>query len=81
MKLDVRLFATLKERVGASQISIEIDESATVSDLLNEIFRQHPNFQAYSRSILVAVNQEYAYPSQRLKPEDEIAIFPPVSGG
>jgi molybdopterin converting factor subunit 1 len=81
LNLNIRLFATLKELTGASQISIDIREPATVSDMLDELNRKFPNLQPLLKSILIAVNQTYADRSQPIYSHDEIALFPPVSGG
>jgi MoaE-MoaD fusion protein len=81
MKMNVRLFATLKESAGASQVSLEIVEPATVSNLIDELFHQYPTIQPLMQTILVSVNQEYADRTQTIYPGDEIVLFPPVSGG
>jgi molybdopterin converting factor subunit 1 len=82
MKLNVKLFATLKERAQASQIAIVLkDGQTTVKDLLREIIVQEPMLESSVRSVLVAVNNEFAFPEQMISASDEIALFPPVSGG
>jgi len=81
MNLNVRLFATLKERAGALQISLEVGEPANVSDILAALTEKHPAIKPALQSILVSVNQEYAERTQPIHPGDEIALFPPVSGG
>ena len=81
MNLNIRLFATLKERAGASQISLEVSEPAIVSDILSALTENHPAIRPSLQSILVSVNQEYAERTQSIHPGDEIAQFPPVSGG
>lgn len=82
MKLNIKLFATLKTKVQSNQISIELPgEQPTVSDLLIEIAASHPALETSLKSVLVAVNSEYAFPGQIIQEQDEIALFPPVSGG
>ncbi|NMC85755.1 MAG: molybdopterin converting factor subunit 1 [Anaerolineaceae bacterium] len=81
MAYQVLLFATLKEKLGSNKISLDIEEPLTVADLLSHLFTLYPQLQPYQKRILVAVNQNYASPTQLVKPEDEIALFPPVSGG
>lgn len=81
VKFSIHLFASLKERVGASLISIEVSQPATVSDLLAEVVRQYPMVQPYLKTTLISVNREFAGPSLPISPGDEIALFPPVSGG
>ena len=82
MRLDVRLFATLKERAQAAHLELELmDGDPTVKDLLAEVVAQRPSLEPSMRSVLVAVNREFAFLEQVLQPGDEIALFPPVSGG
>lgn len=81
MKLDIRLFATLKDRARVSKVSVEVNEPATVSDMLAAITNQNPVLKPALQSTLVAVNQEYAELTQPIHSGDEIALFPPVSGG
>ena len=81
MNLEVRLFATLKEQAGTGQVSLEVDESSTVTDLLTALIKTYPTIQPFLQTILISVNQEYAKRDQSIHPGDEIALFPPVSGG
>jgi len=82
VRINVRLFATLKDKAQASQIELELgDMGATVKDLIAEIAAQSPSLEPSMRSVLVAVNHEFAFPEQVIHPDDEVALFPPVSGG
>ncbi len=82
MKLDVKFFATLKEKAQTSHLVIDLeDPQPTVADLLVELVRQKPLIESSLKSVLVAVNNEFAFPEQPLSASDEIALFPPVSGG
>jgi len=81
MKLDVKLFATLRERAGTDSISVDISDSATVGQLTAQIAEKYPALQEVVERSLVAVNQEFAFPDETISVGDEVAIFPPVSGG
>ena len=82
MKVNIKLFATLKDKAQTSQLVIELrEEQPTVKGLLTEIVFQKPMLASSMKSVLVAVNNEFAFPEQAINPNDEIAIFPPVSGG
>jgi molybdopterin converting factor subunit 1 len=81
MKFSVRFFATLKERVGASQLEIELPEPASVEILLNAMVQECPALEPAVDTIIVAINQKFADPDQILAPNDEVVLFPPVSGG
>ncbi len=81
MKLNVRLFATLKEHAGSNLLNIELSDSASVETLLTSLAAQVPALAPSLKTVLVAVNNEYAFRDQKINTGDEIALFPPVSGG
>ena len=81
MKLTIRLFATLKERAGTNALILEFPDSANVETLLAMLAVQVPSIAPSLKTVLVAVNNEYAFAEHILTQGDEIALFPPVSGG
>ena len=78
--VSVLLFGITRDLTGQSAISVPFTEGATVTDLLSQVHRQFPALTGI-RSLLVAINGEYAEPDQTLAQTDEIALIPPVSGG
>src|SRR5689334_904996 len=76
MEVTVRLFAMLRERAGAREVTLELPEGARVSDALAEL-----GAIAEGLPLVRAVNREYADENQTLDPGDELALIPPVSGG
>ena len=81
MKLEIKLFATLKDRAGQGTIGVSVSDSADVNDLLQMTAEAFPNLAAALPTALVAVNKAYASRDTKLEPGDEVALFPPVSGG
>jgi molybdopterin converting factor subunit 1 len=81
MKIELLLFASMKEKIGKSRIEIEANEPCTVQGLLDILFLQYPAISPFAKSILVSVNQEFADANEIIHALDEVAIFPPVSGG
>ncbi len=81
MKIRVLLFATLKQRAGWSQQVFEVPAGTTVEHLLQTLNTEHPQLRILQISVYVAVNEEYADIHRELQEGDEIALFPPVSGG
>lgn len=81
MTVRVRLFALAREVVGAEAYELQIDESATVTDLKNALAERFPALAATLRLSMVAVNADYATPDRVLQATDDIALIPPVSGG
>ena len=81
MELNIRLFATLKDRAGQGHILVRLDEPATVQTVLAAIVTQYPALATAVSSSIVSVNKAFAGEDTAVRPGDEIAIFPPVSGG
>src|SRR5215211_3304736 len=76
MEVTVRLFAMLRERAGARELTLELPDGARVRDALDELGEL-----AAGLPLVMAVNREYAPEDQVLDPGDELALIPPVSGG
>ena len=78
-------FAWFRERVGRSEEELTPPpEVTTVGALLDWLKRRGPGYAhalADLRVVRVAVNQEYAKPEDPVRPGDEVALFPPVTGG
>jgi len=81
MKLDVRLFAQARDLVQSERVRIELPEKPTVSDLRRILAERYPELASLSSTLLVAIGVDYAEDERLLMPEDEVACFPPVSGG
>ena len=81
IQIKVRLFATLRQNAGWKEKTVDAPEAATVGDLLKILEHNYPTLQLTGRSLYAAVNQEYARFDQALQANDEVALFPPVSGG
>ena len=75
--ITVKYFASLKESLGRDQDMIEADSVSTVKDVWSRVV-DHPEHPA---NLLVAVNMEYADMEHAIKDGDEVAFFPPVTGG
>ena len=85
MALSVLYFARLREALGVAQEDIALNPTlATVAELLEHLRSRGGSWQealASARLFRVAVNQEVAGPATPLKDGDEVALFPPVTGG
>lgn len=75
-KITVRFFASIRERLGKSEELIDSNGIMSVADVWQRVAGE-----ALSTRTLAAVNQEYAAPTQAVRPGDEVAFFPPVTGG
>jgi molybdopterin synthase catalytic subunit len=81
MRVRVLFFGVLKEIVGKAEDGIDLPSDASVSDLLACYEIQIPRLKESLSSLAVAVNQQYVGPRTKLRPDDEVALLPPVSGG
>lgn len=85
-KVTVKLlfFAKAKDLIGKNEAEVFLSgKSYTLKTLLEEIINLYEVLQPLTRSLLLAVNEEYLDPLQiiYLKDGDNIAIMPPLSGG
>ena len=82
MEVRVRLFAMLRERAGADEVALTLPAGATVAQALSALAERTELAAALAdMPVVLAVNREYATGSLRLRPGDEVAVVPPVSGG
>ena len=81
MELQVKLFAALREAASSRAVALTLPEGARVGALLDALQARYPGMAPALGRSLVAVNLEYVGPEYQLRPGDEIALIPPVSGG
>ncbi len=66
---------------NSSPLLLTLEAPATVAHAFQQLVEQFAGLERFGRSLLFAVNQEYATQQTILEDNDELAIFPPVSGG
>ena len=81
MNITILFFATLKERAGQPRLALDLDDNATVADLKARLGREVPTLLPALPTALVSINHEFAFAEDALHAGDEVALFPPVSGG
>lgn len=77
MSIRVRYFASLKETMGRSEDLIAFENIATVQDVWSAVNQQ----QKIPENVLAAVNMNYVQANDPVQDGDEVAFFPPVTGG
>jgi molybdopterin synthase sulfur carrier subunit len=79
----VLFFAQLREDLGCSELTIDSIGVDKVSDVSNILLLQHPTWSTFLNkpNLRVAVNQAYAKADSPVSSGDEVAFFPPVTGG
>ncbi len=81
MRVRIRLFASLREAVGRSEIELDLAEGATAEEAWERLAGQHPSLAARRARLTAAVNRTYAPFDTPLRDGDELVFVPPVSGG
>ncbi|GGG13672.1 molybdopterin synthase sulfur carrier subunit [Paenibacillus abyssi] len=81
MQVNVLFFASMADRTGTSRWASTLPSSATIEDVKQMVIETFPHSAELLSICHVAVNQEYVKGNPVLQPLDEIAFFPPVSGG
>ncbi len=77
MSINVQFFASLRELLGTQQLSIDYSEGIDVSG----VWQQVSSSIAMPDNTLCAINMEYVDTHASVKDGDEVAWFPPVTGG
>ncbi|QDV53228.1 MoaD/ThiS family protein [Gimesia fumaroli] len=80
-QIQIKLFARAKELAESELISVSVEQETTVAELRLAIAKQFPQLQPLTSQLLIAVDNAYAGEDQILQTQQEIACFPPVSGG
>lgn len=81
MRVQVFFFGAARDAAGHGQVELELPSSCHAAHAFEKIMMTYPALQRFGRSLLFAVNQEYALADREIHEGDELAVFPPVSGG
>ncbi|TNE80939.1 MAG: molybdopterin converting factor subunit 1 [Gammaproteobacteria bacterium] len=81
--MKILFFGSLREQLGTGEMQLALPEGiSTVGQLLDNLRQQDEQWQkALTGTVLCAVNQAMANDSAAVNDADEIALFPPVTGG
>lgn len=82
MHITVKTFAQTREITGEDKVTLAISDGATVASLIKALRERSEKWElALSGSVLTAVNQQLCDANTTVKDGDEVALFPPVTGG
>ena len=81
--INIVFFAALREQLDCAELSIADEEVKTVADIKQLLSAKNKQWQTVfnNTSLLSAVNHNMVTDSQHVKSGDEVAFFPPVTGG
>ena len=81
MLVRVRFFARYREAAGQERLDVDLPEGGTVETAWSAVVDRHPQLAQYRPYTLFAVGHDYVEPGHHLRANDELCLFPPVSGG
>ena len=84
MIIKVLYFASLKEELNLDEEDVELQDNSTINDLIKHLQTRGEEWQealADSKKVRAALNQEFTQLNDKLANNDEVALFPPVTGG
>ena len=79
--LVVQLFAGARDAVGRGEVEVSIGEGCTAREVGEALVREFPELRELAGRAVLAVNQEFVGAEHPVKPGDEVALIPPISGG
>jgi molybdopterin synthase sulfur carrier subunit len=80
--IKILFFAYLRERLDLDQLDHELTSEKTVADILEVLMAKGEPWNILAeQDVLIAINQTISSKSQSIKDGDELAFFPPVTGG
>ena len=82
MTITILFFATLRDKIGVRSLQLDLpDDAPSIAVLRQHLMQTYPAASQNLRVALTAINEEFAFDESRIQDGDEVAFFPPVSGG
>jgi molybdopterin converting factor subunit 1 len=81
ISVHVLFFGAARDATGADEVDLKLNPPHDSESAFEQLLTTYPALRRFGKSLLFAVNQEYARPDREISDGDELAVFPPVSGG
>jgi sulfur-carrier protein len=81
--INILFFASLREKLNCAEMTLPFTAPCSAQDVLQQLISLHPHWKDALNGprLLVAVNQEMAQLNAIVQDDDEVAFYPPVTGG
>jgi molybdopterin converting factor small subunit len=80
-KIDLRLYASIKDLLGKDTIGVDWTYNMTAGDLRKKLYDSFPVLSIVNAQFAISVNRRAADDRELIQKTDELAVLPPVSGG
>src|SRR3979490_1587710 len=77
----ILFFGAARDATGTDEAQLKLKPPFDSASAFEQVLQTYPDLRRFGKSLLLAVNQEYASPDREISDGDELALFPPVSGG
>ena len=77
----VLFFGAARDAAACEEAELRLNPPHDSASAFAQLLNAYPELRRFGKSLLFAVNQEYAQPDREIFDGDELAVFPPVSGG
>ena len=81
MQISVRLSSGLSQFTGTPRLQITMPDDGTVADPLGHLQVEYPALNERLKSAVAVIAGRHASPTERLLPDEEVALLIPISGG
>jgi molybdopterin synthase catalytic subunit len=81
ISVHVLFFGAARDATGTDEADLKLSPPHDSASAFEQLLAVYPALGRFGKSLLFAVNQEYAQPDKEIIDGDELAVFPPVSGG
>lgn len=81
--IQVLFFASLREKLNCASLALPFTGPCSAQDILQRLIAENPHWAnaLNGPQLLVAINQEMSQPADSVQDDDEVAFYPPVTGG